>query len=450
MARRDQVQERASAVKQFFAEHPGQKFTLREVMSGLAENGDAELFTAHANENKRGRRTTRGNPQALLVEPASRDAGSRSRKEKSSPELKELAQLRKLKRCLEELDQEAGRTGSEGGVRLDRSRYLIRSKRRNGKTTEVVWQADGSLVRETLEREIEAFSGWMALRAVRGVLGWSMPRRVQEELGEYLEVAEEKFGELKVTSCTGRWLNALVLRPATYHYFMSQHVDLQVRGLIEDAIMLRKKVRLRLDPADDGNPFGETEKSVSISHYMLTLPDLPEILVCPHHQEMDRFGDLSGFVECLRLPLSKIRSATLLEEDAFFPPPYQERVNEELADAPGLDWQDATKQGNEVAELRVAPWLMGRWSGTWMQRNLEVIGIDLDDWFVCRIEYPRPRPKLHQWSDHGDDLFDFLSQYAAGIEVLSPRGERNRFRRRAMLEADKYVQARPGEALDDE
>ncbi|WP_411833172.1 hypothetical protein [Pseudoxanthomonas mexicana] len=448
MARRDEIQARLEAVKEFFYDKQGEKFTLREVMDALVERGDAHLFAAEAQANKRKERA-RNKPQA--EEGASEEMGlggaaaaerkRRKRRVKTDEELMALAQLQQLKRSLEELE---GKTSSKSKLGGDQMRpcYLVKTSRKIGSLAEPVWKASKQLVAEREDLDVEKFSGWTALKAVSGVLDWTMPLKVQEDVKEYRREAEEKFKDLRTTSPTVRWLDALLLRPSTYHFFMSQQIDDHVRSVVEDAIMLKRKVRLLLDPADENEPFGGEAVKVSISRYILTLPNIPEILVYPHYEGVDRYGDRSEIVECLRIPLSKIKEATLLDEEAEFRPIYLYREKGELESVltqygRAREWTE----GSDVAELRVEPGLMSRWSGTWIHKNMEVIGTDLEGWVVCRLRYPKVREKYHGWSDFGDDLFDFLAQYAFSVEILSPENQRRRFWRDSLRRAAMYNDA---------
>lgn len=436
------VQRRLEAVKHVFAENPGTRFTLREVLDALCASGYGILFAAEASENKRKPRVKKDDQAAAGHQDVGVSSGKKKRpprKPKSEARLNEEARLRRVKRCLETLE---GKTpaSSTGGIEETVPTYLVRSKKMIAGKDELVWSASKVLEEEFQARELDAFSGWAALRAVREILGWVMPEAVQSEVDMYLEEAEEKFSDLKANGYTARWLNSLTLRPATYHYFTAQHVDLRIKEAIEQAIMLNKRVRLTLDPEDEGSPWESSSENVSVYRYVLTLPDTPEILVLPHYEGTDRMGDLSEIVECLRIPLSKIKDAVLLDESADFPPRYHALAKDELGQT---DFRLPRQTGEmDVAELRVAPWLMSRWLGTWIYRNMEVIGIDLEGWSVCRLTYPRPRRKLHEWSDFGDDLFYFLSAYASGVEVLSPPHQRRRFKKGAIAGAAMYMDGR--------
>ena len=443
MSGRGKVQRRMEAVKQVFAESPGRKFTLRELLDALCAGEHQVLFMVEGSTNKRRPHAQKGGDAVAgsLENDASSgrvENGGRKRgppKPKSEARLNEEAQLQRVKRCVEELERSVP-VSSAAGIEQARPAYLIRSRRMNSGKGELVWSSSEALEKEFMSRELDAFSGWAALRAVRDILGWVMPRAVQAEVNMYLEEAEDKFGDLKANGHTARWLNSLTLRPAAYHYFLAQHVDRRIKETIEEAIMLKKKVRLTLDLDDEGCPWDVASENASIYRYVLTLPNIPEIVICPHYEARFEDDDLPNLVECLRIPLSKIQDVVILDESAEFPQPYHALAERELGAAGfGVPSQDGE---TDVAELRVASWLMSRWMGTWIHKNLEIIGIDLEGWYVCRLVYPRPRRKFHEWSDFGDDLFDFLSMHASGVEILSPPEDRQRFKDGAIASADRY------------
>ncbi len=301
-----------------------------------------------------------------------------------------------------------------------------------------------------------------ALRVFRDLLEPAFPLKMQEDLLKVYAAAEalDKPGDIQ----DDRWVNALRLR-TPYHYFSSPQISGDVRDEIERAVLTRKKIRLTVQVGDFG-PWPEGEAVVSISHFVLTLPDKPAVVVWRD----DEVGHVRarGLSNEYVIALETIVTAVVIDdENAHWPDGYEPRNIRapQRTLVPNESW--------ETIEFRASPYIMEFWIGTWIDyqlwprdvgtqrtssvpliesrsisqiaagvcRNSGIIGIDDEGWSVCRITCPKAN--VSEWGEEGDDFLEYLSRYSEDVEILAPYVARCRIQARASRLLLRYENCQP-------
>jgi hypothetical protein len=287
------------------------------------------------------------------------------------------------------------------------------------------WKATSA----SYEEEVDRLISLTALGLFQQLMADAVPLYVQKDLRRVLKEAEKAMAVLPSESMTLRWLKALRLsRP--YPYFLTPVIDPDVRSAVEDAIGRKQKLRIEMKVGPFG-PWPPGAAVVSVSHFVMALPDRPTIVVWREDEPLEPWPD--GTPRPYELPLESITSADVLEVPAFFPDGHEPTLGQPpVAERPrGADWIRF--------ELRVDPLFEEYLIGKWIAVHWEPLGRDESGWLVCRVTVPDWPPK--EWMGESDDFVSFLEQNAQYIEVLSPFDVREKMRRDAEEIVARYADA---------
>ncbi len=382
MAKSNLVYLRRKSIVSTLFEHAA--MSVEEIHAKLREDdGMQEYWAAHDARRAKNGRAPDKKTEMLMI-----------RRDLKEMEGKEVERDQRLK-------EQGGRTPARSGAPPSNADYWKFMSRESEKT-----------------EELDKYVAFIALRTLSEVLDWSLPETLVTDLQAITRRAKERLKHSMASNPndpTTRWLSSLRLR-AAYSYFETQQIDPDVRDIVALAITEKKKAAMRLNAGDLG-PFPPGLFKVSISHYILTLPDSPWIMVWPH--ECAGYDDPRSDSESFLIPLAQILEITILpDEEAEWPGDFSPKTfkRPEVSAVPDDAWKSL--------EFRMSPYLDEKLIGTWLHKKLHegggIIGIDDEGWLVCRISYPPPGPSETEWEDERSDLFSFLRKHLEDVEILAP------------------------------
>lgn len=277
------------------------------------------------------------------------------------------------------------------------------------------WMAVGGRVEEELDRLLSV----AALKVFKTILQESLPASLRRSVTALLNeksrvLASEGYEKTPEVN----WLRALRIEPG-YAWIEKPVIDRAVRAGIEEAISTRRKAWIKAKPLKYGPWWHQKgEVLVSPSHYVLTLPDRPAVVVWTEGRFKDVLGEHDIQAMQLTWPLEFIESVRVSDQPAEF----------------DLDWEPETSHDNRLGSptdewrsyvLRIEPLFMEELTGTlFLHRLLDqtrgggIIGIDDKGWTICRVCCP-PDPSA-EWSRFSWGLRQFLFEHAESIEVIEP------------------------------
>ena len=295
--------------------------------------------------------------------------------------------IRLLQRDLEALEKQGL---VEAYVVSEGQRVAVGNRRKSTGTgphaaQPLLWRAGPNL---TDDVDLENVAAVVALDAICGSLSWLIPETLAEDFNDARDRARRSVKKMHKASAPKRWLEALALE-TPFSPFERPLFDEDVRKAVEDAILQRKKLQIEFDGRS---------AVVSVARFVVKLPDQTILEVLEHDNTELWPGGPSGPWR-LRIRLESITGAILLAEDSE--PDRETPLDNDPQDAPPRAI---------VYEFRASPRQMERWSGTWMTEVVEKIGVDGDEWSICRYVDKGDAPGLRR----------YLSGLGAEVEILKP------------------------------
>ena len=276
-----------------------------------------------------------------------------------------------------------------------------------------LWLAGETSYEEDLDRLVT----FVAVNVFFDLFKSALPLDMRVDIKDVLDRAKGKVAAMSSENTTMRWLRSLKVEKP-YHYFEAPIIDGDVRSVIEQGIVHRQKVRLTVSVGPFG-PWPEGSAVVSISHYILKLPDRPSIVVWrDDDKDVERPNNQPTYYV---LAMETITDAELVDERASWPPGQEPRIVSEPSQKPTSDWL--------AFEFRASRYQMERWIGTWLLSNLKIIGFDDEGWAVCRIACPAW--EIGEWGGERDNLLEYLASFPEDVELLAPFRAREHFYQRA-------------------
>jgi hypothetical protein len=265
---------------------------------------------------------------------------------------------------------------------------------------------------KSYEEDLDRLVTFVAVHVFFDIFKSALPLDMRLDIKDVLDRAKTRVASLSSETTTMRWLRALKVEKP-YHYFETPIIDGDVRSVVEQAIVHRRKVRLSVSTGPWG-PWPDGPAVVSVSHYLLRLPDRPSVVVwrddnkdIPRQRNKPRY-----FI----IALETILDAELLDESASWPYEQQISIAEEPTDGPDETWQ--------TIEFRASSYQMEKWIGTWLFHRIEIIGIDDEGWSICRVACPDWEDS--DWAEQRDNLLEYLDRFQDEVEILAPYGARRR------------------------
>lgn len=335
------------------------------------------------------------------------------------------------------------RTTKEVHDAVSRGEYVLRTTQRDldelkhaGKVDAIdkEWVSVGGRLEEDIDRLLSV----AALNIFRSILDESLPHSLKVAITALLEKKSALLMDRKYQYTPEiNWLNSLRIEPG-YSWVEKPIIDRSVRDGVEKAIAGRKKAWIRPAALEFGPWWymkGE-EVLVSISHYVLTLPDRPAIVAW---REMDPDAAEEGMPADPRQtiwPLEFIESIRVTDEPAEI----------------DADWEPDTSHMNRLIEpkedwracvIRINPLLLESMTGTTFIKRItdplvggEFVGTDNEGWQIHRLRVP-PDP-VGTWDRYVFSFRRFLQQNAQDVEVLEPFSMRM-MQRRWLWEAARVL-----------
>lgn len=234
----------------------------------------------------------------------------------------------------------------------------------------------------------ESLAGAVALDLLLKTSSWAMPEELLEQLGNARATVAARLKNAYSGNPAVRWLKSL--RHDEHPVFNLERpvVNEEVRQAVEQAILESRRIRLWTGSTGQAVA-GRTMQPwvISISHYILKLPDMPAIGYWSEQGEYHEHG------------LEKFTRAEVLDEPASLPfDPADPRSRPRNKPAP-LEI--------EVIADRMA---MSRlWKHKGISKHLAVLRANGDGSTHCRFEAP-----------YSPELIRFLANDGMHVEVLSP------------------------------
>lgn len=298
------------------------------------------------------------------------------------------------------------------------------------------WLAVGGRVEEELDRLLSV----AALNVFKSILQESLPASLRRAVTSLLnQKARVLAFEGYENTPEVNWLRSLCIEPG-YAWIEKPVIDRAVRAGIEEGITTRRKVWIKAKPLKYGPWWHqEGEILVSVSHYILTLPDRPAVVAWTGEDYTDVLGEHDVQSPQVVWPLEFIESVRVSDQPAEFDPLWEPETSHSgrLGD-PDSSWTTYV--------LRIEPLFMEELTGTLiLDRLLDaskgggIIGIDDQGWTICRVLCPPDQ--LTEWSRFNRGLRQFMYQYAESIEVIEPFNVRMQHRAHARGVLARYEDA---------
>lgn len=298
------------------------------------------------------------------------------------------------------------------------------------------WAAIGNRIEEELDRLLSI----AAIEVFDRALGPTLPTSLQRGVTALLDKRRwANLAKLKLKPEESNWLQALKIEPG-YGWMHTPIIDRSVRAGIESAILSRRKAwvgTVRQESAVKCNAAGEA--LVSISHFLMLLPDRPAIVVWPS-DESQGLKSLSNARDFYRVwPLEWIQSVRVTNEPAE-PREWTSSCHKQPdgRSRPDQDWTRYV--------LKISPWLIEQMTGTVFLKCLTepalgggLIGRDPKGWGVYRLAAPLEKPQPLERFQYG--LAAFLERHAEDIEIIEPVQLRLDARARAARILQMYSEA---------
>lgn len=281
-----------------------------------------------------------------------------------------------------------GRVGIEPASFLRNVQRDLVAMERLGKVRKVgdKWHA----VQQDAGMLFESLAGAVALDLLMRTASWAIPEAILERLGDVRVAASSRLGNAFSGNPAVRWLKSL--RADEHPVFVLDRpvVDEDVRAAVEKAVMESRKIRLwtaKTGTVIRGRTLGPWE--ISISHYILKLPDMPAI----------GYWDSEG--EYWKTGLEKFIRAEVMDEPAVLP------------FAPSLPRARPARRRHATYEIEVlvdAYAMRIGWRNKEIGRRLTVLETYGDGTARCTFE-----------AEFSRELVRFLAFYGAHVEVVWPK-----------------------------
>lgn len=331
-----------------------------------------------------------GNEDARTVSAeAGRLAATTRRRESITALLETAGQSLSAGVIADELLMKAGgRVGIEPASFLRNVQRDLVAMERLGKVRKVgdKWHA----VEQDAGMLFESLAGTVALDLLLRTASWAIPEAILERLGDVRVAAFNRLGNAFSGNPAVRWLKALCADEHPVFVLDRPVVDEDVRAAVEQAVMESRKIRLWTATTGTvlrGRTMGPRE--ISISHYILKLPDMPAIGYWSRDGEYNEVG------------LEKFIRAEVMDEPAVLP------FDPSLPGARPARTRHATY---EVEVLVDAYAMRTAWKDKEIGRRLKVLETYGDGAARCTFE-----------AEFSNELVRFLAFYGAHVEVVWPK-----------------------------
>ncbi len=236
----------------------------------------------------------------------------------------------------------------------------------------------------------ESLAGAVALDLLLRTASWAIPEGILGLMGDARVAAFSRMGNAFSGNPAVRWLKAL--RADEHPVFVLDRpvVDEDVRAAVEQAVMESRKIRLwtaKTGTVIRGRTLGPWE--ISISHYILKLPDMPAI----------GYWDRDG--EYWETRLEEFIRAEVMDEPAVLPLD------------PSLPRARPAGRRHETYEIEVlvdAYAMRIGWKNKEIGRRLKVLETYRDGAARCTFE-----------AEFSNELVHFLASCGAHVEVVWPK-----------------------------
>ena len=253
------------------------------------------------------------------------------------------------------------------------------------------WMAGPELQDDRFESRAHA----AAFKLLVSTFESAIPAEIQKSIKNELAKARKKLDSLSPEDPRNRWLEGIRIVPS--HYELDEPiVDPDVKDLVEEAILNKKKIRLTgrysvgaFDITSEFSSIG------SISHYLLEFPGRPAVDFWPVEKDQP-----------IRIRLEEIESAEPVNEAAFWPPGY-----EPVLISGGMTFtskESKANNGKSLIVLRVSDDAMGQLKNRQLGRLWKVESAGSDGWTIVSF---RARANI--------PLYQYLRNLS-GVVVLHP------------------------------
>lgn len=288
------------------------------------------------------------------------------------------------------------------------------------------WAAVGNRIEEELDRLLSI----AAIEVFHRVLGSALPTSLLRGVSALLNKdPKAQRARRNLPPEEFNWLQALRIAPG-YGWMYAPIIDRSVRAGIESAISGRRKAWIRTMMCEFATTCPEEgEWLVSVSHFVLMLPDRPAVVVWPDTAAQGWTGAASTQGSFCVLPLEHIQSVRVTNEPAEL----REWVNPFERHPVGRTPAD---ESWTRYVLKISPLLIEQMGGTMFLKHLTdpmlgggLVGRDRKGWGIYRFAAPEELSQSVERFRQG--LAEFFERHAEHIEIMEPLHLRANARARA-------------------